>query len=481
MNRRDFLKSSMIAGCGLMASCHLPQKKDSVSQKPNVIFLLTDDQGWGDSGIYGHPYVKTPNIDRLAKGGTRFTQFYVNATVCAPSRVAFMTGRYPARNNVHHIYLNPEFNREHGMPVYLDPDVLTVADVMKQAGYLTAHIGKWHLCGRENTSPTPDQYGFDYHSVTHDGGQSKIFRERFNSSKHPVTDSSHWIMDDGIELIEKNKDGGKPFYLNLWTLVPHGPLLPTDEELAVYEKLKANPEDFDGWMREYGEKARDFTSQMKIFCAALTSLDQAIGKMLDYLDKSGLAGNTLIVFTSDNGPEDYQTGDSSNAGVGYPGVSRGRKRSLYEGGMKVPCIVRWPGKVPADKLSDTVWTGVDLLPTLAAVTKTNLPDSYKPDGEDVSDIWFGSGRKRRKDIFWEWKFEVVGNEEYHPPQLAVRSGQWKLYCDPDGSNVELYNIADDPSEIGNVAEKYPLVTDMLAKRLLDWKKTIPEKYVYGEL
>jgi len=481
MNRREFLKISMLAGAGFMASCSLPSNRKVAVNKPNIIFILTDDQGWADAAVYGHPYVKTPNIDRLASGGTRYTQFYVNATVCAPSRVALMTGQYPSRNNVHHIYLNPEFDREHGMPVFLDPNVLTVADVMKQAGYTTGHIGKWHLCGRENTSPTPDEYGFDYHSVTHDGGQSKVFRERFNSSKHPVTDSSHWIMDDGIEFIEKNKDGGKPFYLNLWTLVPHGPLLPTPEELAVYEKLQANPEDFDGWMKEYGERAKDFTSQMKIFCAALTSLDQGIGKLLDYLDKSGLAGNTLIVFTSDNGPEDYHTGDSSNAGVGYPGLSRGRKRSLYEGGIKVPCILRWPGKVPADKVSDAVWTGVDLLPTLAAVTGVKTADSFVSDGEDVSDIWFGSSRKRKKDIFWEWKFEVGGENDYHPPQLAIRSGDWKLFCNPDGNGVELYNIADDSSERKNIAANYPQVTQILKTKLLDWKKTIPEKYVYEKM
>lgn len=367
MKSKLILKTTIIAIASLLSgpSCTVANKSEpakpninavankSEPAKPNIIFILTDDQGWGDMKAYGHPYVKTPNMDRIAEEGTKFTQFYVNATVCAPSRVSLMTGHYPARHNMHHIYASHDFNIKHGVPDYLAHDTFTIGDLMKSAGYTTAHIGKWHLESRDAKSP-PSNYGFDEWLVSHDASASPSYVKRFNSTKHPITLSSHWIMEDGIDFIEKHKDEDQPFYLNLWTLVPHGPLLPTPEELAIYHKLQANPDDFESWQVEYGEKAKDFNAQMEIFCAALTSLDDAIGKLLDYLDETGLADNTLIVFTSDNGPEDYHVGDSTNAGVGDPGLSRGRKRSIYEGGIRVPCMVRWPGKVPAGKVSDNV-------------------------------------------------------------------------------------------------------------------------------
>ncbi|HKL21995.1 MAG TPA: sulfatase-like hydrolase/transferase [Tichowtungia sp.] len=458
-----------------LSACAVYAAAKATNPKPNVIFILTDDQGWGDLSIAGHPCMRTPNLDRLAKEGTRFTQFYVNATVCAPSRVSLMTGRYPAWNNVHHIYLRQDFNIRHGMPDYLDHDAFTVADLMKKAGYTTAHIGKWHLEGRDIASP-PSNYGFDEWLVTHDASQSPIYKERFASTEHRVTRASHWIVDDVIDFIDRQKDSGKPFYLNLWTLVPHGLLLPTPEELAEYKDLQADPDDFESWMKDYAHAAENFTAQMKVFCAAMTSTDQAFGRLFDYLDKTGLAENTIIVFTSDNGPEDYHVGDAKNAGVGSPGVARGRKRSIYEGGIRVPCIVRWPGRVPAGKVSDAVWSGVDLMPTLAAITGADVADPSILDGEDVTDIWMGSNRKRSKDLFWEWKYEVKGNPDYKPPQLAVRSGDWKFLCDPDGSNRELYNIADDPAEMHNRAADFPERASELKARLLAWKKIIPERF-----
>jgi N-acetylgalactosamine-6-sulfatase len=466
----SILVIAVILICGIvLVSCQRPE----TVVRPNVIFILTDDQGYGDMGVAGHPYMMTPNIDRLAKEGTRFTQFYVNATVCAPSRVALMTGQFPARNNVHHIYLNEEFDREHGVPVFLDPELLTVADVMKQAGYTTGHIGKWHLEGRDLSSP-PDRYGFDSWLVTHDASQSPVYRDRFSSTVHKITQSSHWIMEDGIEFIKNHKDDGQPFYLNLWTLVPHGLLSPSQEELAIYNDLKTKPEDFNSWMYQYANSAADLNEQMKVYCASMTSLDEAIGILLNYLDETGLTENTLIFYASDNGPEDYHIGDATNAGVGSPGILRGRKRSIYEGGVRVPCIVRWPGHVPAGKISDVVWSGVDWLPTLAGITGITLPAEYQTDGEDVSDVFFGSKLEHHESLFWEWKYEVAGNNSYHPPQLAIRKGDWKFLCNPDGSRSELYNLKNDPGEYQNLAMQKPEIVDELKSKLLDWKRSIPE-------
>ncbi len=469
MHNSLFLIINMLWICFSSFACN---KKTDIKSEPNIIFILTDDQGYGDLSIAGHPYMRTPNIDRLANEGTRFTQFYVNATVCAPSRVSLMTGQFPARNNVHHIYMSKEFNRAHGVPDYLDHDVFTVGDLMKKAGYSTAHFGKWHLESRDAAS-APDNYGFDSWLVSHDASQSPIYKERF-ASKHHVTYSSHWIMDDAIDFIEQHKNSDKPFYLNLWTLVPHGLLLPSEEELSEYSNLKADPEDFSPWMREYGEKANDFSSQMKIYCAAMTSTDKAIGKLLDYLDETGLTDNTLIFYTSDNGPEDYHVGDSQNAGVGSPGIFRGRKRSVYEGGVGVPAIIRWPGHVPAGEVNNSVWSGVDWLPTLANITGVKLPQGFSPDGEVVTDIFLGSDREHIKPLFWEWKYEIFGNQQYNPPQLAVRKGDWKFLCNPDGSGSELYDLTSDPEETINLAIQKPEVTKELKGLLLEWKSTIPE-------
>ncbi len=461
-----FISNIYLAGC---------QKIDK-KKKPNIIFILTDDQGYGDMGILGHPYMKTPNIDRLAKEGTRFTQFYANATVCAPSRVALMTGQFPARNNVHHIYFNEQFERSHGVPHFLDPDVLTVADVMKRAGYVTAHIGKFHLEGMDISSP-PDRYGFDYSLVAELASQSPIYRKRFNSppdgsvTPDSISASSRWIIEDGIDFIEKHKNDDQPFYLNLWTLVPHTPLNPTAEELAVYDDLETKPEDFISWMKDYVAGADSINEQMKTYCASMTSLDAAIGKLLTYLDQNGLAENTLIFFSSDQGPENY--GGTYNPGMGSTWMFRARKRSMYEGGVRVPAIVRWPDHVPAGRVSGSVWSGVDWLPTLAKLTGVELP-SYQSDGEDVSDILYGSKREHKKPLFWEWKFDIAGSVKYRPPQLAVRKGDWKYFCNPDGSKEELYNLIEDPGELNNQANQYPDIAKELQAILLEWKSTIPE-------
>jgi arylsulfatase A-like enzyme len=446
------------------------------AENPNVIFILTDDMGSGDFGAAGHPYVKTPNIDRLAREGTVFNGFYVNSAVCGPSRAAFMTGRFPARLNAHHIYKDHDFNVEHGVPDFLDPELLTVADVMKKAGYTTGHIGKWHLCGK--SGPAPEEYGFDHALVSHDGNASPLYKERWKTTPYQVTASSHWIVQDGIDFIKKSRDSGRPFYLNLWTLVPHARLNPSPEELAVYDDLHADLNDFSAWMKDYASQADDLTSQMKVYCASMTSLDTAIGKLLEYLDESGLAENTLIVFSSDNGPEDYHAGSAANAGVGSPGELRGRKRSAYLGGMRVPMIVRWPGHVAPGKVSDAVWSAVDLLPTLAKVV--GVPSPQGLDGENVTPVLFGAGQGRQAPLFWEWKFEIFGNQDYRPPQLAMLDGKWWAGCNPDRSRPELYEIGEDPSQTNNVAAAHPELMRRFMEQLLDWKKTIPESFYSSE-
>ena len=234
--------------------------------------------------------------------------------------------------------------------------------------------------------------------------------------------SSTAIVDEAIRFIKANQD--RPFYANVWTLLPHAPLNPTPEQLKVYESLAPRADDpaFGRWMQQYLGEAKDLKSQMQVFCASLTDLDTQIGRLLQTLDELDLADNTIVFFSSDNGAEDYRIGNAANAGVGNTGPLRARKRSMYEGGIRTFGLVRWPGHVAAGRVDETsVIGGVDWLPTICKLAGVAVPDSVQPDGEDVSDIWLGQSRPRRKPLHWEWLFRVWG-DEYQPPMLAIRDG-----------------------------------------------------------
>jgi len=441
--------------------------------RPNIIFILTDDLGWGDPACFGHPLMKTPALDRMASDGTIFKQFYVNNPVCSPSRTAFMTGHYPARHHVHGHFARHEQNVARGMPDWLDADVTMVTDLLQKAGYATGHFGKWHLStglpGVENI-PVPTEYGIDDSRVA--TGPGPQFDEQ-KGDPYFRAHSTDLFVDETLRFIRENRD--QPFFVNLWTLVPHATLKPTPEELAVYDDLVADPNVFKGWMRDYAADAPDLQSQLKTYCAAVTGMDRAIGRLLDELDKMGLADNTLIFFTSDNGPEDYEIKNARNAGLGSPGPLRARKRGIYEGGVRTSCIVRWPGHVPAGRVDeDSVLTAVDFLPTVCRLAGVESTADLAPDGEDVSDVLLGKSRDRTRPIFWEWRFNVAGNSEYLAPGLAVRDGKWKYFTDPTGERRELYDITVDPAERTNVIADHPEVVRRLHQKLLQWKATLPE-------
>jgi len=457
--------------------------KDDAPSRPNVIFFFTDDQGWQDLSCQGHPCLKTPNFDRLAREGTRFEQFYSCASVCSPSRTAFMTGHYPARHRIHQHFSNHAHNQHCGMPDFLNPKAVTVTRLLQEAGYRTGHFGKWHL-GHVGGAPEPGVYGIDvYRTLVGNGPgwdrngnptDTDLAHASYNSCTKEDrfwTHSTDLIVDQAIAFLEKNR--GQPFYLNLWTLLPHAPNRPTAEQLSRYQDIEPNPDDFESWMRGYAGAAEDFDSQMKTYCAVMSNVDTALGRLLDKLDAMKLSDNTLIFFTSDNGPEDYHIGNVRNSGMGATGPFRGRKRSLYEGGIRMPCIARWPGVVPAGHVDKTsVVAAVDWLPTICRLAGVQVPD-IEPDGEDVSDILRGTSRPRQRPLFWEWRGGVVGNRAYLPPGLAIRDGDWKLFARPDGSRVELYNIPEDLGERSNMGEQHPEVVARLLPELLQWKKTLP--------
>lgn len=444
---------------------------DGPARRPNVIFILTDDQGWGDGRFAGHPYAKTPHLDRLAREGTWFRQFYVAATVCSPSRAAFMTSHYPARHRIHGHFATDQSNAARSMPNWLDPDVTTLPDVLKTVGYATAHFGKWHLGGGRD-APPPARYGFDVSKTVNSSGPSLG-----DEAKTPFfrADSTRLIVDETIDFMRRHKDG--PFYANVWTLLPHAPLKPTPEQVAVYADLDPQADDpaFGTWMRKYLGEADDLRAQMQIFCASLTDLDTQIGRLLDALDELGIADDTLIVFSSDNGPEDYRVRNAANAGVGSTGPLRARKRSMYEGGIRTFGLVRWPGKVPAGRVDETsVVSAVDLLPTIATLAGAAVPAGLAADGEDLSDLWRGMPAARRKPLHWEWLFSVQGPEDgYRPPALAIRDGDWKLFVNHDGTGAQLFRIPADPGESHDVAAEHPDIVRSLAAKACAWAESLP--------
>lgn len=455
----------------LALACLFPFVSSAAERKPNVIFILTDDQGWGDARFAGHPYAKTPNLDKLAAQSTWLRQFYVAATVCSPSRTAFMTSHSPARHHIHGHISSHDQNAARSMPDWLDPKAPSLPRLLKSAGYATAHFGKWHL-GNGPGAPPPEDYGFDESKTVNsngpqlgDEGKDPWFRAK----------STALIVDETIRFIRANKD--KPFFINAWTLVPHALLKPTPEQLAVYAELSpsAGEPGFGPVMQDYLGKAKNLRSQMQIFCATLTDLDTQVGRLMDALEEMGLAQDTILFFSSDNGPEDYRISNASNAGVGNTGILRARKRSMYEGGIRTFGLVRWPGKVPAGRRDETSVTGgVDFLPTICKLAGVTLPEGLNPDGEDVSDIWLGQTRPRSKPLYWEWLFSVQGVDQgYMPPPLAVRDGDWKLFCDHKGGSVQLYDIAHDPSEQQDLAATKPEIVAALTQKALDWVKTLP--------
>ena len=443
---------AFLALCLFLSTSHAVCAAD----RPNFIFILADDLGWGDLACYGHPQIKSPNLDRLAQEGTLFTQFYVNGSVCSPSRCAFFTGQYPARHKIHGHYATPQQNTNRGMSQFLDPQVPNVASLLKSAGYATAHVGKWHL-GSNSGGADPSHYGFDFVGSTERDGANGPTADPYYRAK-----STELFVNESLTFIEQSQDQGQPFYLQLWTLVPHATLNPTPEQMQPYARLRAGGRNFP------------HASAAEIFYASVTDLDAQIGRLLDGLDQWGLAENTLVFFSSDNGPEDIHIGNAGHSGVGSAGPFRGRKRSLYEGGVRVPGIVRWPGKVPAGQINDSaVVAGIDWLPTVCQLANVTIPETHRLDGEAMADIFAGGSRPRTTPLFWEWRFRIAGEPFHHSPELAVRDGDWKLYLNPDRSRIELYDMKSDLTQLNNVVEHHPDVVERLSAAALAWAQTLP--------
>jgi arylsulfatase A-like enzyme len=453
---------------GAVAACLLPQSLTAapVAEKPNIIFILADDMGWGDLSCYGHSELQTPNLDRLAGQGKLFTQFYVNSGVCSPSRVAFTTGQFPARHGVHGHFSSVEENEEREMPNWLDPAVPTLAKQLKAQGYATAHFGKWHMTTTDADAPAPEptEYGFDK-ALGYLSSGPQLLGNSKKTDPYFRAKTTKAIVDETIQFIEENK--GKPFYINAWTLIPHTCLNPTPEQMAPFmEKFAPRLE------------GHPHAGARVVYYSTIADFDTQVGRLMDKLDEMGIADNTIVILTSDNGPEDIMlTGNSSShSGIGSTGPFRGRKRSLYEGGIRVPLIIRWPGHVEAGSIDDdSVVAAADFMPTLCKLAGAEVPvGNYAPDGEDVGDIIMNGSRARKEPLMWEYHYEMTFGHIIHKnPIMAIRDGDWKLLMNPDGKRVELYNIPEDSTELNNVAEDHPAMVELLSEKLLQWHHDLP--------
>ncbi len=429
MNRREFLSVSTAA--------LLAPRVNSAEDKPNILFILADDLGYGDLGCYGQKRIMTPNIDRLASDGVRFTQAYSGSTVCAPSRCSLMTGLHTGHATV----------RGNKKPeVGLRADEITVAALLKQAGYRTAMCGKWGL-GGPGTGSVPNTRGFEsffgYLDQQH-AHNSYTGHLWDNQNEHFLT--ANWFdqrkeytpdLFAARTLSYLKTPPGRPFFLCLTTTIPHA-----DNELA---RLRGNGMEVPS---DEPYSGRDWPQTEKNFAAMVTRLDADIGRILEQLKASGLDRDTVIIITSDNGP--HREGGHDPGYFDSSGPLRGIKRDLYEGGIRVPFIVRWPGRVAAGRVSERVVAFWDFLPTAAELAGMKPP----PGIDGISCLPELLGKPQRDHEFLYWEFHERGFAQ------AIRMGDWKGVRANVGKPIELYDLKSDLSEKNDVALRHP---DIVAK------------------
>ncbi|MBW8040046.1 MAG: sulfatase [Planctomycetes bacterium] len=457
--RRDFVKAAGLGAAtlamqGCLNASGLISEKAS-DRRPNIIFILADDLGWTELGCYGSTFNQTPNLDKLAARGMRFTEAYAAAPVCSPYRAALMTGQYPARLGITD-YLRPND------PNHLPTDHITIAEMLKRAGYTTGIIGKWHLTGYANHGAEefpPGKYGFDEVIVSENrgiGGGSYFHPYHFNRQIQKRLPGKEYLVDrcnlEAIEFIDRNKDG--PFFLYLSHYAVHTRLQGKPELVAKYEKKTGAGS---------GNKARQNNPHL---AAQLESIDEGVGMIMNKLDELGLAENTVLIFTSDNGGEDRVT---SNAPL------RAGKSTLYEGGIREPLIIRWPPVVKPGSICNTPTCNIDFYPTFLRIAGLEADARRRLDGISILPLLKNPEAKLARDtLYWHYplkKQHFLGGRS----SGAVRQGSWKLIEFFDNGSVELYNLADDIAEKNNLAQKLPKKTAELQKRLTAWRLDVGAK------
>lgn len=432
---------------------------------PNVILIFTDDQGTLDMNCYGSKDLITPHMDALAASGVRFTQFYAAAPVCSPSRAGLLTGQTPLRAGLPGNVPIPEKEEGAGLPT----EQVTIAEMMKSAGYKTAHIGKWHL-GHE-PDKQPNGQGFDY-SFGHLVGCIDNYSHFFfwsGPNKHDLWRNGEEVYHPGQyfpdlmvkevnQFLEQNQHD--PFFLYWAINVPHYPY-------QGYEK----------WLEKY----QDLDTPRKEYAAFISTMDEKIGEVLNKLDELDLRENTLIIFQSDHG---HSCEERAFYGGGNAGPYRGAKFSLFEGGIRVPAIISMPGTIPQGEVRDQLAISMDWMPTIAEVCNVNLPDT-KLDGKSLLPIIKNRNADTQHDIV-HWQMGEVSDKD---SQWAVRTGDWKLIGNPrdpaqrgnitEADSLFLVNLSQDVSEMKNLADAHPSQVEKLKKLHNTWVEKILEQERVG--
>lgn len=461
---RPTMRYNSLRGVVLFAIlfCPLATSLNS-AERPNVVLVFIDDMGWGDFSCFGNKETKTPQIDRLAQEGIRFEQFYVNSPICSPSRTAISTGQYPQRWRITSYLSNRDHNHQRGMAQWLDPRAPMLARSLQQAGYATGHFGKWHMGGQRNVDDAPPitDYGFHVSLTNFEGMGPKLLPLVLRPGEnHPgkiwsdaerLGAGSTWMLrseitggfvDAAIAFMDRARASNKPFYINLWPDDVHSPFWPPVDKWA--------------------------DTQRGLYYSVLREMDRQLGKLFDTIrDDQVLRNNTLILVCSDNGPE---------KGAGSAGPFRGYKAQLYEGGIRSPLVAWAPGLTKKANHLDrqSVFAAVDLVPTLLDLTGTSWPRGVHFDGESLVDTVLGKGGSRRAPIFFRRppdRDAFYGVSDL--PDLAVRAGKWKLLCEFDGSDPQLYDLDADRSETNNLVDQHSQIATELTQALLDWHQSMP--------
>ena len=473
MFRRDFLKRAATGAAsltlGLQTSCESLKNKniktDESGGKLNFVFFLVDDLGWTDVGCYGSTFYETPNIDRLAEQGMRFTDAYAACPVCSPTRASIMTGKYPARLHL------TDWIPGHANPTaklkipdwtkYLDHGEITLAEAFKSAGYATCHIGKWHLGSEEYY---PEKHGFDRNIAGYHAGapptyfypyKGKLVYGNAKAAGIPTLEEgidgeylTDRLTDEALTFIDSTKN--EPFFLYLSHYGVHTPI---EEKKEMVEKFTAkiqpgNPQD------------------NPVYAAMIQSVDESVGRVLDKLDEMGIADNTVIIFMSDNGGligEGKWTDVTSNLPL------RSGKGTPYEGGVREPMIIRWPGVTEPGSICSDIVTSTDFYPTMLEMATIEGDPNQHTDGVSLVPLLRQTGTLDRDAVYWHYP-------HYHPlgstPFGSVRTGDYKLIEFYEDSRVELYNLKDDIGEQDNLAEKMPDKADELLSMLDSWRKSV---------
>jgi arylsulfatase A len=455
ISRRDFMKTCGLSVLALTGMGNLIHAKQS-ARRPNVILIFSDDQGTIDVNCFGADDLYTPNLDALAGRGVRFTQFYVNAAICSPSRAALMTGRYPQRAE-----LVRNAGGQSGMPAHQ----VTIAEMLKENGYRTGIFGKWHL--GEVPELSPNAQGFD-EFVGHKVGCIDNYSHFFywsGPNRHDLwrDEEEYWedgkyfpdmVVREAHRFMEENRNN--PFFLYLPFNLPHYPLQGE---------------------AEFREKYKDVEKPRSLYAAFVSTLDEKIGQVIDKVDELGIREDTIIIFLSDHG---HSVEVRTFSGGGNSGPFRGHKFTFWEGGIRVPCIISWPGHIPEGEVRGQMAIAMDLMPTISHYCDVGLPD-HKIDGENIATaIGSASALSPHKVLHWEVPIGKSGKSQW-----AIREGNWKLVVNGPATEYQereipaeeifLSNLAKDPGETINLAKDYPEVVKELTASHNEWAEEVKKR------